>query len=155
MGLRDNLSKDAAQSLGAHEAVTAPADATVRQAVALMQEHRTGCVIVVEQEKPTGLVTERDLLLKVLAKGRSLDTPIREVMSTPPVVIRDGFSVSQVIQTMNARGFRHMPMVDASGSLTGVVSVKRIVEYIVEHFPAAVFNLPPEPVQRQIAREGA
>jgi len=36
-----------------------------------------------------------------------------------------------------------------------VVSVKRIVEYLVEHFPSAVFNLPPDPAQRQLSREGA
>jgi hypothetical protein len=48
-----------------------------------------------------------------------------------------------------------MPVVDATGRLSGMVSVKQVVEYLVEHFPAAVFNLPPHPTVKQTTREGA
>ena len=48
-----------------------------------------------------------------------------------------------------------MPLLDHEGRLRGVVSVGGIVEYLAEHVPAAVFNLPPDPAQKQFAREGA
>ena len=109
----------------------------------------------VQDRRPLGLVTERDVLTKILAERQSLDSPVRLVMSTPAQVVREGDSVETVIRRMHGGGFRHMPVVDQAGLLKGVISVKRIIEYLVEHFSSTVFNLPPEPSQRQLAREGA
>ena len=155
MGLRDNLLKDAVAALRVPEAVTMSVDATVREAVQLMRERREGCVLITEHGKPTGVFTERDLITKVLANEVSLDVPIVEVMTRSPQVIGPGCTVAEVIRMMHVHGFRHMPVVETTGAVKGMVSVKRIVEYMVEHFPGAVFNLPPEPVQRQLSREGA
>lgn len=130
-------------------------EGTVRDAIRLMQDRRVGCVFVTEHKRPIGVFTERDVLTKVMADALPLDTSILEVMTRDPQVITEGYSVANVIQTMHAGGFRHMPVVDDTGHLTHVVSVKRIVEYLVEHFPSTVFNLPPKPVQSLTSREGA
>ncbi len=130
-------------------------EGTVRDAIRLMQDHRAGCIFVTEHNRPIGVFTERDVLTKVMDGALSLDTSILEVMTRDPQVITEGYSVANVIQTMHDGGFRHMPVVDDTGHLTHVVSVKRIVEYLVEHFPSTVFNLPPKPVQSMASREGA
>ena len=155
MILRDSLRHDAIKTLHVHEPATMAKDQPLHEAIALMQSRRVGCVIVTEHGKPIGIFTERDVLTKVLGKRIDRKTPIAKVMTSPPRVMEDGYSVAEIIRTMHHGGFRHMPVVDASGRLKGVVSVKRIVEYLVEHFPTAVFNLPPEPGQKQLAREGA
>ncbi len=130
-------------------------EGTVRDAIRLMQDYCAGCVFVTEHNRPIGVFTERDVLTKVMDGALSLDTSILEVMTRDPQVITEGYSVANVIQTMHDGGVRHMPVVDDSGYLTHVVSVKRIVEYLVEHFPSTVFNLPPKPVQSLTSREGA
>ncbi len=155
MSLRESLKQDAASALRVLEPAEIGADAVVGDAITLMQQKAAGCVIVTEDGKPSGIVTERDILTKVLAGGLPTETPIVDVMTRPVEVIQEGCSVGTVIRRMQRGGFRHMPVVDQAHTLCGVVSVKRIVEYLVEHFPSAVFNLPPEPDLRQFAREGA
>ncbi len=155
MGLRENLTRDAVDTLRVLDPVSIDPDSTVAEAIERMQKLAVGCVFVTEHCKPVGVFTERDVLTKVLAKGLPAETPITEVMTRDPRVIGETCSVAEVIDTMQRGGFRHMPVVDGAGHLQGVVSVKRIVEYLVEHFPSAVFNLPPDPVQKQMTREGA
>lgn len=155
MSLRDNLANDAAKALRVRDAAEMSADGSVAEAIELMKSHETGCVFMTEHGKPIGVFTERDLLTRILAGGLPLRTTISDVMTANPSSIDETCSVAEVIRRMHQGGFRHMPVVDGAGSLRGVVSVKRVVEYLVEHFPAAVLNLPPEPVQRQVAREGA
>ncbi len=155
MNLHDRLKRETVSALRVREAATIPPTGTVREAIAIMQERRVGCVVVTEHDCPIGIFTERDLLTQVLANAVPMDTPIARVMTSPPEVIQDEYSIADVIRIMHRGGFRHVPVVNASGLVRGIVSVKRIVEALVEHFPAAVFNLPPEPQQKQVAREGA
>ena len=155
MNLRDNLAQEAAEALKVADAVTLGPKATVGDAVAALQECETGCVVVTENDKPVGILTERDILTKVEAGTLPRDTPISEVMTSPPEVIDAGCSVATVIRRMHRGGYRHMPLLDHEGRLRGAVSVSGIVEYLAEHVPAAVFNLPPDPAQKQFAREGA
>jgi hypothetical protein len=56
---------------------------------------------------------------------------------------------------MDEGGYRHLPVVDEGGRPVGVLSVKRIVHYLVEHFPTTVYNLPPNPGAVPQEREGA
>ena len=155
MSLRDNLVNDALSTLRVPDAVVCGSDEAVGDAVALMRERRVGYVAITEHGKPVGIFTERDLLTKVLARDLSLGTPIADVMTSPVETIEQNRPIADLVERMHAGGFRHMPVVDGTGRLTRVVSVKRLVTYLVEHFPAAVFNLPPDPSQRQTAREGA
>jgi predicted transcriptional regulator len=56
---------------------------------------------------------------------------------------------------MEEGGYRHLPVVDECSRVVGILSVKRIVHYLVEHFPNTVYNLPPDPNAVQQQREGA
>ena len=155
MGLRRSLNREAVASLALPDAVVIGPDQTVAEAISLMQDRGVGCLVVTENGQPTGVLTERDILTKVLARDLPQATPVADVMTRNPEVVDKESSVAEVIRAMHNGGFRHMPVVDSSGCLAGVVSVKRIVEYLVEHFPSAVFNLPPQPDHRQSTREGA
>lgn len=155
MTLRDNLQHDAVEALRVLEPVEIGEDGVVSEAIRLMRERSAGCVVVTRDGSPIGIVTERDILTKVVSNNLSGRTAISAVMTSPPELLQESCSVSTVIKRMYNGGFRHMPVVDASHKLLGVVSIKGIVEYIVEHFPSAVFNVPPDAVQGQVAREGA
>lgn len=155
MNLRDNLRRDAVRALRVLEPVEMEANGTVGGAIARMQHDASGCVIVTRDGRPVGIFTERDVWTQIVLNHQSLETPLSQLMTSPPQTVREGESVESVIRRMHGGGFRHMPVVNEEGILQGVISVKRIIEYLVEHFPSAVFNLPPDPGQRQLAREGA
>ena len=61
----------------------------------------------------------------------------------------------QTIRRMEQGGYRHLPVVDEANRPVGILSVRRIVHYLVEHFPSTVYNLPPDPRTFPQEREGA
>jgi CBS domain-containing protein len=130
------------------------ADATVGQALQLLRAQRTGAVMICEGVKLVGILTERDAL-RLMASGADFSRPVREVMSSPPATISSAATVAEAIRTMSEGGYRHLPMVDNDGRPTGVVAVHGIVHYLVDHFPATVYNLPPNPDTSTKEREGA
>jgi CBS domain-containing protein len=129
-------------------------DATVGQALQLLRAQRTGAVMICEGPKLVGILTERDAL-RLMADGADFSRPVREVMSSPPATISAQATVAEAIRVMSEGGYRHLPMVDPAGQPTGVVAVSGIVHYLVDHFPATVYNLPPNPRPTTKEREGA
>lgn len=127
---------------------------TVAEAADLMREKSVGCLLVCQDDRMIGLFTERDLMRRVLAAGRPLSTPVQEVMTPNPVTVDPKDPIAAAIRRMEDGGYRHLP-VTFEGKPVGILSVKRIVHYLVEHFPATVYNLPPDPQARQVRREGA
>ena len=130
-------------------------EARVADAVEAMRQGNTGCLLVTAGGRLVGLFTERDLLTRVLAKGRSLDTPMRIVMTPGPVTVEPKDPVRTAIRRMQKGGYRHLPVVDEEGRPVGILSARRVVHYLVEHFPALVFNQPPNPNQFPETPEGA
>jgi CBS domain-containing protein len=128
---------------------------TVAEAVALMRRERVGCLLVCDGPRVVGIFTERDLMARVLAEGKPLDTPVRECMTADPVTVLPKDSVSVAVRRMEEGGYRHLPVLDEQGRPVGILSVKRIVHYLAEHFPGTVYNQPPDPGVVQQQREGA
>jgi len=119
--------------------------ATVTEAIRVMREHRVGCVLVVDGERLAGIITERDLLLKL--EQADLTRPVRELMTPDPEVLGLDDPIVYALNKMSVGGFRHVPLVDAAHHPVGVVSVKDIVDYIVDFFPNEVLTVPPDPSQ--------
>jgi CBS domain-containing protein len=128
---------------------------TVAEAVALMRQEGVGCVLVCADDALVGIFTERDLMRRVLAAGKPLSLPVAEVMTPRPVVVNPKEPIGAAVRRMEEGGYRHLPVVDEAGRPVGILSVKRIVRYLVEHFPGTVYNLPPDPGAVQQEREGA
>jgi CBS domain-containing protein len=127
---------------------------SVLQAVQLMRERKVGCVLVCADQRIVGIFTERDLTRRVLAAGKPLSMPVAQCMTAGPVVVHPKDSISTAIRRMEEGGYRHLPVV-VDDKPVGILSVKRIVHYLVEHFPAMVYNLPPDPQAIPHKREGA
>lgn len=124
-------------------------------AVELMRRERVGCVLVCSDNRLVGIFTERDLMRRLLAAGRPLTLPISLCMTPNPVVVDPKDPISRAVRRMEEGGYRHLPVVDEDGRPVGILSVKRIVHYLVEHFPGTVYNLPPDPGAVSHEREGA
>ena len=128
---------------------------SIAEAVELMRRAKVGCVLVYGGEQVMGILTERDLMRRVLALGKPLTMPVGECMTPHPVVVHRKETVGAAIRRMEEGGYRHLPVVDESERVIGVLAVKQIVRYLVEHFPGTIYNLPPDPHIVQHDREGA
>ena len=76
-------------------------------------------------------------------------------MTPDPVSVRCKDPIRLAASRMEEGGYRHLPVLDEAGRPVGILSAKRIVHYLVEHFPATVYNLPPDPRAVPRQREGA
>ncbi|HLN30785.1 MAG TPA: CBS domain-containing protein [Gemmataceae bacterium] len=130
-------------------------DQTIAEAVKLMREERVGCLLVCDKGKMVGIFTERDLLRRVLAPGKPLTLAVSECMTRNPVAVHPKEPIGLAVRRMEEGGYRHLPVVNEADELVGVLSVRQIVHYLVEHFPTTVYNLPPNPGVVQQDREGA
>lgn len=155
MSLRENLWHDDLSELEVRPPLTVSPRATLRDTIEVMREAGSGCVLVCEGNRLAGIFTERDYLKRVLAGRADFESPITRFMTADPVTIQRSDSIGLVIRKMVQGHYRRLPVVDADGAPVGTVSVKRVVKYLADHFPAAVYNLPPQPRQSQQTREGA
>jgi CBS domain-containing protein len=130
---------------------------TVREAIDAMNEHRTGCVLVVENERLVGVFTERDVLTRIVGQRIDLDAAVvNGVMTRNPECLTLDDGIAYALNMMSVGGFRHIPLVDTAQHPTGVVAMRDIVDYMVHLFPEEVLNLPPSPAHGIArVREGA
>ena len=93
-----------------------------------MVENAVGSIVVTDDEKkPIGIFTERDLLTRVVFKQLSPEkTPIQDVMTKEVVVAEKGDSCSSVYMKMKEKNVRHIPVVDETGNLMGVISISDV-----------------------------
>jgi signal-transduction protein with cAMP-binding, CBS, and nucleotidyltransferase domain len=104
-------------------AVTCPSDATVTEAAAVMAERGIGLVVVVDAtQKPMGVVTDRDIVVRAVARGRH-DATVADVMTRHPASVRVDASVGDAARLMADRQCRRLAVVDAAGATIGVLSL--------------------------------
>jgi CBS domain-containing protein len=127
---------------------------TVRAAAEEMRNASHGSAVVCDDEKLVGIITERDLL-RVIGTPDGLDLPLSNVMTANPKTLTTEDSLFDAAKSMDQGGYRRLPVVDASGVSVGIVDVKTITHYLVEHFPAAVYNQASHAQQIAKSREGA
>jgi CBS domain-containing protein len=155
MDLAKNLKIDSVSRLNPSPPWMVGPAQTVADAVALMRREQIGCLLVCSDQRVVGIFTERDLLRRVLAAEKPLTTPVGECMTPDPVTVHPKEPIGAAVRRMEEGGYRHLPVVDEAGRPVGMLSVKRIVHYLVEHFPVIVYNLPPDPNAVPHAAEGA
>jgi CBS domain-containing protein len=104
--------------------VATPPDATVREATILMNDHGIGSLLVISNRRLVGIFTERDVLRRIVAEGRSPDvTIVGEVMTSDVVCCTPDTDVEEVADLMRCRRVRHVPVVDADDEVRGLVSI--------------------------------
>ncbi|HEY1377947.1 MAG TPA: CBS domain-containing protein [Gemmataceae bacterium] len=155
MELARNLKIDSISRLQPARPLRLDHTCSVTAAVGLMRKHRGGCVLVCDGRAVVGIFTERDLLRRVIAAGKSWETPVADVMTPDPVCVLAKDPIRLAVRRMEQGGYRHLPVVDDTGRPVGVLSARRIVHYLAEHFPATVYNLPPDPRAVPDQPEGA
>ena len=111
------------------EVLEIDADASVFEAVERMVEKNVGSLLVTEAGEITGIVTERDYLRRVTLEGREeRETPVREIMSSPLIVVTPDTTIDECMALMTDRRIRHLPVVE-DGTVVGVVSIGDLVKF--------------------------
>jgi CBS domain-containing protein len=104
-------------------------DATVFEAVQRMVELNVGSLLVKDAGDVVGIVTERDYLRRVTLEGRTdHDTSVREIMSSPLIVVTPDTTVDECMALMTDRRVRHLPVVE-DGDVVGMVSIGDLVKF--------------------------
>ena len=136
--------------------ICVPKGSHLKDVIALIQRHQIGCVLVTENTRLEGIITERDLALHIVGKNINPEsTRVDAYMTSKPECLQLSDPISYALNRMNLGGFRHIPIVNNNMRPVGVISVKDIVNLLVDEFPDAIMNLPPEPRIYPYTREGA
>ena len=115
------------RDLMVRKVITTPKNSTVDEAVKLMNEHEIGCLIVTEKNKAVGILTERDLLKRVLAKSENLKrTRVEDVMSAPLISVEPDVQIGDASKLMFEKNIKKMPVIK-KGELLGLVTLTDIL----------------------------
>ena len=111
-------------------------DESVQVAASRMQSRAVGCLIVQNEKlQPIGILTDRDLTVRVVAKGLdSMTTTVCEVMSKAPDSVLEETPVETALSHMRAGRFRRLPVIDLDGKLVGLISLDDILDLLTEEF---------------------
>ena len=115
---------------------TADSKESARSAARRMATRCVGTLVILDREKrPVGILTDRDLAVRVLAEGLNPDTtPVADVMTLHPTTINENTAVDDVLALMRAKSVRRLPVVERQGRLVGLVSVDDVLALLAEEF---------------------
>ena len=103
-------------------------DARVYDALKLMAEKEIGALLVIENDKLVGIISERDYARKVILHGKSShDTPVREIMTERVICVQPDRTVDECMALMTDKRFRHLPVIE-NDKLIGVLSIGDLVK---------------------------
>ncbi|MDD1678257.1 MAG: CBS domain-containing protein [Methanomicrobiales archaeon] len=113
------------------DVVSASPDAKVMEVVRMMDEKNVGCVIIVEKQMPVGIITDRDVVLRVMGKEKDpKKIAVRDVMTKDPVVVEGGKGLFEAMRKFEGKNFRRMPVVDERGRVTGILTTDDMIRLL-------------------------
>jgi CBS domain-containing protein len=109
--------------------ISVDASITVNEAAKMMEDTRVGAIIVMENNTPVGIVTDRDFAIKVVAHAYQITTPVKQIMSSPLFSINPDESVRTAADLMYQRGIRKLPVIDDE-KVIGIITATDIVNLL-------------------------
>jgi CBS domain-containing protein len=123
------------------EIFSVPPSATVFEAIELMDGKNVGALVVMENDRLVGMISERDYTRKIVLRGkRSRETKVAEIMSTDLKVVQPREPVEKCLRLMTDKRIRHLPVMDGD-KLRGVVSIGDLVKFVISAQHATIAHL--------------
>ena len=109
--------------------VSVDASLTINEAAKMMEDAKVGAIIVMENNTPVGIVTDRDFAVKVAAHAYQISEPIKKIMSSPLIAIGSEESVWMISELMYTRGIRKLPVID-NDNVVGMVTATDLINQL-------------------------
>lgn len=119
------------------DVVIVEATDSLRETIQLMRKNHVGDIVVVEKTSgintPVGILTDRDLVIEVLAQDVDIDSvTVGDVMSDQLVTVTGNTSLDDTLDVMRAHGIRRLPVIDHSGNLQGIITLDDVLEVLAD-----------------------
>jgi len=135
---------DPISTLGLNTPLMVETGTNMKNALDLLQGKEQNCILIVENNVLKGILTERDILLKVTGKGFDLElVTVDEFMSENPEYLNPEDPLAYALNKMHVGGFRHVPIVNDSLKPVGLISISNVISTIADYFSMEIINLPP------------
>ena len=136
------------------EVVVAERTTTIVEAARMMRRYHVGDLVVVDEDQgrrvPVGMVTDRDLVVEVIAREQPLaNCPVSAIMRDRVVCVPETAGVIETIQLMRNQGVRRVPVVDAGGGLVGILAADDLLDLLAEEL-SALARIAPRSQEREI-----
>src|SRR5579862_5459866 len=128
-----NSLKAPIRRLSPHQPITCESGSPAREAIATMQKHRIGCMLVVQKGQLVGILSERDIVLRLPSQNFDPGAlAVEALMTRDPDVLQMDDIVAFAMNRMHVSGYRHIPVVDDDERPVGIISIKDLIRYAVE-----------------------
>ena len=136
--------------------LTVASGSSVRQVIDTVQQRQIGVVLICDGKRLIGIMTERDVLMKIVSRDVNHDEPVDKFMTANPRTLTSNGTIGEAISLMIDNDVRNVPIVDpATGDAIAVLRAWDVIHILAESFPEHVLNLPPKPHQKMKTAEGA
>ena len=149
--LTDNIS-----SIGIKKAILKDEDSSIQSVIESMQTTHSSCILLINNDKITGIFTERDVVTKIVSRNVDLENEkICDYMTNDPEILQSDDSIAFALNKMIDGGFRHVPIVHSISQDLYVISMQDIINSIGDYYFSDILNLPSKPLRSSSQREGA
>jgi CBS domain-containing protein len=123
------------EAISQHKVVVVSRQATLKEVAQEMKQHNVGAIVIVKDREadktPCGIITDRDIMMHLLeSDSHNLQSPAKDVMSTPLLTVRKEQGISEVISAMTEKGVRRAPVVDEQNKVIGMIAIDDLVQLL-------------------------
>ena len=151
---RRELRSERLKAVGQREPAIVTPGTSIGDAVERMQRNGGEALLICDGDRLVGILTERDVMLKVLARGVDPEASVDRFMTARPDTLTGDATVEDALRLMERGGYRTIPLTEGDDKVVGVLRQQDIVEFVAEAFPQEILNLPPRPHQVADQAEG-
>jgi len=101
----------------------------VNEAAKMMEDAKVGAIIIMENNSPVGIITDRDFAVKIVAHAYPITTPVKQIMSSPLITVNPDESIWMVSDLMRTRGVRKLPVID-NDEVIGIITATDLVKQL-------------------------
>jgi CBS domain-containing protein len=152
--VRGSFQTDPISALGLSSPVSIGIDATVGEALEAVQRQGQGYVLVLDGDRPAGIMSDREVMTRIVARAVTYDANVMGFASQVPAVLTEREPIARAIKLMVYESIENIPIVDEDGRATAVLRTLDVIHFLAEAFPEQILNLPPRPHQTMPKPEG-
>lgn len=152
---RLELRTEKARVLARPDPGTVTSQTSLGDALAHMRQHGGDAILIKDGDRLAGILTERDVLTRVLGGQVDQAQPVANVMTKDPHTLSADASLLEAMEAMESGHYRNVPLIEPNGAVVGLLRQQDLIEFIAEAFPQEILNLPPRPHQLMDQPEGA